>query len=104
MSTMKNTDRSVISIPPDREALSMMTKLKLDRFKQRKMKFEEEYARIMSQKADSTISLFDKIQMLSESIERLYGEDGKARYLRNFDTFMTIAKANTSTSLNLLEN
>ncbi|CAF0820848.1 unnamed protein product [Adineta ricciae] len=95
---------TTVSMSPDREALSMMTKLKLDRFKQQKMKFEEEHARIVAQQADASISLLDKIEILSKSIEKLFGEEGKDRYLRNFEPFMAVAKANTSTLTNLLEN
>ncbi|CAF3335425.1 unnamed protein product, partial [Rotaria sp. Silwood2] len=90
--------------PPDREALSLMTKLKLDRFKLRKKKFDEEYIEIMKQNNDSTISVYDKVYMLKKSIERLFDETSKERYLKNFDAILTIAKVNTSTSNNVLEN
>ena len=103
-STMSSADAKSTSMPPDREALSLMTKLKLDRFKLRKMKFEEEYTQIMVQKNDSTISLLDKIHRLSKSIQTLFGEEGKQRYLTNFDALLSLSKANTSTSDNLLEN
>ncbi|CAF1138490.1 unnamed protein product [Rotaria sordida] len=43
-----------------------MTKLKLDRFKLRKKKFDEEYMEIMKQNNDSTISLYDKVYMLKK--------------------------------------
>ncbi|CAF1162661.1 unnamed protein product [Rotaria sordida] len=43
-----------------------MTKLKLDRFKLRKKKFDEEYIEIMEQNNNSTISLYDKVYMLKK--------------------------------------
>ncbi|CAF1473044.1 unnamed protein product [Rotaria sordida] len=92
------------SIPPDREALSLMTKLKLDRFKLQKLKFEEEYNRIITQKHDSTLTLLDKVRMLGGSIKTLFGEEDKERYLKNFDSLLSVSKANTSTSNNLLES
>jgi hypothetical protein len=102
--TTENTNTKSVSMPPDREALSLMTKLKLDRFKLRKKKFEEEYTQVMVQKTDSKISLLDKIYMLVKSIESLFAEEGKERYLKNFDAILAISKANTSISNNLLEN
>ncbi|CAF5060000.1 unnamed protein product, partial [Rotaria sp. Silwood1] len=52
----QNINTTSFNIPPDREALNLMTKLKLDRFKLRKKKFDEEYIEIMKQNNDSTIS------------------------------------------------
>ncbi|CAF4895561.1 unnamed protein product [Rotaria sp. Silwood1] len=100
----QNINTTSFNIPPDREALSLMTKLKLDRFKLRKKKFDEEYIEIMKQNNDSTISVYDKVYMLKKSIERLFDETSKERYLKNFDSILTIAKVNTSTSNNVLEN
>ncbi|CAF1435650.1 unnamed protein product [Rotaria sp. Silwood1] len=100
----QNINTTSFNIPPDREALSLMTKLKLDRFKLRKKKFDEEYIEIMKQNNDSTISVYDKVYMLKKSIERLFDETSKERYLKNFDAILTIAKVNTSTSNNVLEN
>lgn len=104
-STTENmTTKSASSTPPDREALSLMTKLKLNRFKLQKRKFEDEYTEIITRQNSSTISLYDKIDMLSMSVEKLLTKEDKDQYLKNFDAVMTIAKANTSTSNNLLEN
>ncbi|CAF3691946.1 unnamed protein product [Rotaria sp. Silwood1] len=100
----QNINTTSFNIPPDREALNLMTKLKLDRFKLRKKKFDEEYIEIMKQNNDSTISVYDKVYMLKKSIERLFDETSKERYLKNFDSILTIAKVNTSTSNNVLEN
>ncbi|CAF3365712.1 unnamed protein product [Rotaria socialis] len=61
-----NTTTSV-TMPPDREALSLMANLKLDRFKLGKQKFDEEYAEIMKKNNDATLSLLDKVQMLKYS-------------------------------------
>ncbi|CAF2813795.1 unnamed protein product [Rotaria sp. Silwood2] len=100
----QTTNTTSVFIPPDREALSLMTKLKLDRFKLRKKKFDEEHIEIMKQNNDSAISLYDKVYMLKKSVERLFDEASKERYLKNFDPLLTIAKVNTSTSNNVLEN
>ncbi|CAF1153636.1 unnamed protein product [Rotaria sordida] len=80
-----------------------MTKLKLDRFKLRKKKFDEEYIEIMEQNNNSTISLYDKVYMLKKSIERLFDEASKEQYLKNFDALLTIAKISTSTLNNVLK-
>ncbi|CAF3909533.1 unnamed protein product [Adineta steineri] len=101
---MSSTDTTDRSIAPDREALSLMTKLKLDRFKLRKIKFVEEYTQIMTRINDSTMSSFDKVQLVSKSIENLFGGEGKTRYLKNLETILTISKANTSTTNDFLEN
>ncbi|CAF3675931.1 unnamed protein product [Rotaria socialis] len=63
-----NTTTSV-TMPPDREALSLMANLKLDRFKLGKQKFDEEYAEIMKKNNDATLSLLDKVQMLNQYID-----------------------------------
>ncbi|CAF1052946.1 unnamed protein product [Rotaria magnacalcarata] len=93
-----------VTMPPDREALGLMTNLKLDRFKLRKQKFDEEYTEIMKKNNDATLSLLGKVQMLKHSIVRLFGEASKERYLKTFDELLALTQANTSTSNDLLEN
>lgn len=100
---METTNASEI-ISPDRQALSLMTKLKLDHFQLRKRKFDEEFGEITKKNNDVAIPLLDKVLMLKECIERLFGASNKDRYLKNFDELFTITKANTSTSTNFLED
>jgi hypothetical protein len=101
---MVATDSTMNSMPADRESLYLMTKLKLDRFKQRKVTFDEEYAQIVERMNAENVSLVDQVIILHEGVQKLFESNDQNRYLVNFNEFSTIANANTSTSNGLLKN
>jgi hypothetical protein len=69
---MNNTDSTMNSMPADRESLYLMTKLKLDRFKRRKINFDEEYAQIMKRVKAENITLANQVSILHEGIQKLF--------------------------------
>ena len=101
---MTTTNSTMNSMPADRESLYLMTKLKLDRFKQRKVTFDETYAQIMAQVNAENISLADQVNILHKGVQALFQLNDQDRYLANFNELSTIANVNTSTSNGLLRN
>ena len=92
------------SMPADREAFYQMTKLKLDRFKRRKLTFDQIYEEIIKQVKQENISPAEQVDILHKGVEELFEHNDQNRYLANFDDLTTISKLNTSTSDNLLKS
>jgi hypothetical protein len=101
---MTNTDSTMNSMPADRESLYLMTKLKLDRFKRRKVNFDEEYAQIKKRISAENITPVDQVSIVHKGIQELFQYNDQERYLASFNEMSTIANANTSTSNGLLKN